>query len=141
LWNQAVHTDREVTSNRSDIKIKNKKEKTCTLIEVAVPADRNVVQKEAEKTLKYKSLGIEIKRMWNLKCTIIPVIIGATGIVTKSLTKKSGSYTRKTFDRFTIEDSYTWNIAHNTESTAVGNLKPERWASPLVQEKYQEESL
>jgi hypothetical protein len=25
--------------------------------------------------------------MWNLKCTIIPVIIGATGIVTKSFRK------------------------------------------------------
>ena len=25
--------------------------------------------------------------MWNLKCTIIPVIIGATGIVTRSLKK------------------------------------------------------
>ena len=25
--------------------------------------------------------------MWNLKCTIIPVIIGATGIVTRSLSK------------------------------------------------------
>jgi hypothetical protein len=27
LWNQAVHTDREVTANRPDIIIKNKKEK------------------------------------------------------------------------------------------------------------------
>jgi hypothetical protein len=52
---------------------------------MAIPADRNVVQKEAENKLKYKSLGIEIQRVWNLKCTIIPVIIGATGIVTKSL--------------------------------------------------------
>jgi len=52
LWNQAVHTDREVTANRSDIIIKNKKEKTCTLIDVAISADRNVVQKEAEKKLK-----------------------------------------------------------------------------------------
>ena len=25
--------------------------------------------------------------MWNLKCTIIPLIIGATGIVTRSLKK------------------------------------------------------
>jgi hypothetical protein len=43
-------------NNKPDIKIKNKKEKTCTLIDVAIPADRNVVQKEAEKKLKYKSL-------------------------------------------------------------------------------------
>jgi len=87
LWNQAVHTDREVTANRPDIIIKNKKEKACTLIDGAIPADRNVVQKEAEKKLKYKSLRIEIQRMWNLKCTTIPVINGATGIVTRSLRK------------------------------------------------------
>jgi hypothetical protein len=87
LWNQAVNTDREVTANRQDIIIKNKKEKTCALIDVAIPADRNFVQKEAEKKLKYKSLCREIQRMWNLKCTIIPVTIGATGIITKSLRK------------------------------------------------------
>jgi hypothetical protein len=54
---------------------------------VAIPADTNVVQNEAEKKLKYKSLCIEIKRMWNLKCTIVPVIIGATGLVTRNLRK------------------------------------------------------
>jgi hypothetical protein len=71
-------------------------------------------KKEAEKKVKYKSLRIEIQRMWNLKCTIIPVIIGATGIATGSL-----SCTGKTFDRFTTQDSCTWNITHNAESTAV----------------------
>jgi hypothetical protein len=65
----------------------NNKEKTCTLIDVAIPADRNVVRKETEKKLKYKSLCVEIRRMWNLKCTIVPVIAGATGIVTRSLRK------------------------------------------------------
>ena len=34
-----------------------------------------------------KSLCIEIQLMWNLKCTIIPIIIGATRIVTRSLRK------------------------------------------------------
>jgi hypothetical protein len=86
LWNHAVHTDIEVTVNRPDIIIKNKKEKTLTLIDVAIPAHRNVVQKEVEKKLKYKSLCTEIQ-LWNLKCTIIPIIIGATGIVTRSLRK------------------------------------------------------
>jgi hypothetical protein len=57
------------------------------IIDVAIPADRNVVQKEAEKKFKYKRLSIEIQRMWNLKCTIIPVIIGATRIITRSLRK------------------------------------------------------
>jgi hypothetical protein len=57
------------------------------IIIIIIPADKNVVQKEAEKRLKYKSLCIEIQRIWNLKCTIVPVIIGATGIVTRSLKK------------------------------------------------------
>jgi len=52
LWSHAVQTERQVTENRPDIIIKNIKEKICTLIDVAIPADRNVVQKEAEKKLK-----------------------------------------------------------------------------------------
>ena len=95
LWNQAVHTDREVATNRPDIIIKNKKEKTCTLIDVAINADRNVVQKEAEKKLKYKILCIEIQRMWNLKCTIVQVTIGAIGIITRSLRKNLEAVPRK----------------------------------------------
>ena len=50
---------------------------------MAIPSDRNVVQKEAEKKSKYKILGRDIQRKWNLKCTITP----ATGIVTRSLRK------------------------------------------------------
>jgi hypothetical protein len=54
--------------------------------------------------------------------------------------EKFGSHTRKTFNKFTTTGSYTWNIIHNTESTAALSLKPERWGSLLVQgEKYQEE--
>jgi hypothetical protein len=47
-------TDKEVLANRSDIIIKNKKDKICLLINVAIPSDRNVIQKESEKKLKYK---------------------------------------------------------------------------------------
>ena len=57
----------------------------------------------------------------------------------KKFREKFGNCTRKTFDRLTIKDSYTWNITHNTESTAVRSMKPLRWGSPLDQEKYQEE--
>jgi hypothetical protein len=46
-----------------------------------------VIKKEAEKTLKYKDLTIEIQRTWNVKTKVIPVIIGATGTVWKSFRK------------------------------------------------------
>ena len=50
------------------------------LIDVAIPRDRNVIKKEAEKIVKYKELTIEIQRMWNVK-------IGATGTISKSFRK------------------------------------------------------
>jgi hypothetical protein len=37
------------------------------LIDVTFPGYRNVIQKEAEKILKYKDLTIEIQRMWKSK--------------------------------------------------------------------------
>jgi hypothetical protein len=45
-WGQGVHSDREVTANNSDIIVKNKKEKTCILIDVAILANRNVTQRK-----------------------------------------------------------------------------------------------
>ena len=54
---------------------------------LAVSGDRNVIKKESEKILKYKDLTVEIQRMWNVKTKAIPVIIGATGAVSKSFRK------------------------------------------------------
>jgi hypothetical protein len=56
-------------------------------VDVAIPGDRNVIQKEAEKILKYKYLTIKIQRMWNVKTRVIPVIIGANGTISKSFRK------------------------------------------------------
>jgi hypothetical protein len=41
--------DREVLANRPNIITKNKKDKTCLLIDVSMPPDKNLIQKEAEK--------------------------------------------------------------------------------------------
>jgi hypothetical protein len=57
------------------------------LIDVAISGDRNVIKKEAEKILKYKDLTIEIQRMWNVKARVIPVIIRASGTISKSFRK------------------------------------------------------
>jgi hypothetical protein len=57
------------------------------LIDVAISGNRNVFKKEAEEILKYQDLTIEIQRMWNVKIRVIPVIIGATGTISKSFRK------------------------------------------------------
>ena len=46
------------------------------LIDVAIPGDRNVIKKEAEKILKYKELITEIQRKWNVKVKVITAIRG-----------------------------------------------------------------
>jgi len=46
-----------------------------------------VSKKEAEKILKYKDLTIEIQCMWNVKTKVLPVIVGATGTISKSFRK------------------------------------------------------
>jgi hypothetical protein len=57
------------------------------VIDVAIPADRNAMQKEAEKKLNCKSLYVDTKLMWHMKCVIVLVITVAPGIVRKGLKK------------------------------------------------------
>jgi hypothetical protein len=106
---------------------------------VAIPADRNVVQKEAEKKLKYKSLSISI--ISNVEPEMYDYTSNNSSHWNGNEKRKEklGRHTTNTFDRYTTKDSCTWNITHSTESIAVRNLKIERWGSPLFQEKYQEE--
>ena len=54
-----------------------------------------MVKKEADKILKYKDLTIEIQRTWNVKTKVIPVIIGATGTISKSFRKYFSNIPRK----------------------------------------------
>ena len=71
LWNHQVRTERTIPNNEPDILIRDNKQGTCMLIDVAVPGDRNVIKKGADKILKYKDLIIEIQRMWNMKAKLI----------------------------------------------------------------------
>jgi hypothetical protein len=57
------------------------------LIDVAISGDRNMINKEAEKILKCKTLLIEIERMWSVKTEVIPIIMEATGTISESFRK------------------------------------------------------
>ena len=55
LWNQQIQTDKTIPNNKPDIIIRDNDKGTCMLIDVAISGDRNVIKKEAEKILKYKT--------------------------------------------------------------------------------------
>ena len=57
------------------------------IVDFAVPADHRIKLKECEKRDKYLDLARELKKLWNMKVTIIPIVIGAFGTVTKGLLK------------------------------------------------------
>ena len=56
LWDMPIHTDRTIAANRLDIVLKNKRDKTCLLIDMTIPLDTNTSFKTAEKLTKYKDL-------------------------------------------------------------------------------------
>jgi hypothetical protein len=82
-----VQTDRTIPNNKPDIIIGDNEKGSCMLIDVVISGDRNVIKKGAEKILKYKDLTTEVERMWNLKVSVIPIIIGATGTISTSFRK------------------------------------------------------
>ena len=52
-------------------------------MDFAVSLDSRVKLKEGEKKDKYLDLSRELKKLWNMKVTVIPVVIGALDMVTK----------------------------------------------------------
>ena len=80
LWDMPIQTDREIKANRPDIVIKDKQEKSCLLIDMSIPTEKNTSVKVTEKLSKHKDLEIEIERMWGMKATTIPVVIGVVSL-------------------------------------------------------------
>ena len=64
-----------------------KKRRICKIVDFAVRADHRINLKESEKMDKYLDLARELKKLWNMKLTIVPIVIGALGTISKGLLK------------------------------------------------------
>ena len=82
LWDFDIQTD-HLISARLIINNNKKKKKICKIVDFAVPANHRIKLKECEKRDKYLDLARELKKLWNRKVTIIPIVIGAFGSGTK----------------------------------------------------------
>ena len=87
LWDFDIQTDHLISARRPDLMIINKKKKIYKILDFAVPVDHRIKLKECEKRDKYLDLARELKKLWNMKVTIIPIVIRAFGTVTKGLLK------------------------------------------------------
>ena len=95
LWDFEIQIDDQILARRPDLVIVNvkrlkkekKKKRTCRIGDFVIPADHRVKLKESEKRNEYLDLARELKKLWHLKVTVIPIIIGALGTVTKGLIK------------------------------------------------------
>ena len=82
-----IQNDHLIWARQQDNNNQQQKKKICKIVDFAVPADHKIKLKECEKRDKYLDLAKELKKLWNMKVTIIPIMIGAFGTVTKGLLK------------------------------------------------------
>ena len=76
-----------IPARRPGLIIINKKKKICKIVDFAVPVDHRIKLKESEKKDKYLDLARELKKLWNMKVTIVLIVTGALGTITKGLLK------------------------------------------------------
>ena len=87
LCNFNIQTDHLIPARRPDLIINNKKKRICKIVDFAAPADHRINLKECEKKDKYLDLARELKKLWNMIVTFVPIVIGAFGTITKGLLK------------------------------------------------------
>ena len=87
LWDFNIQTNHLIPARRPNLIIINKKKRICKIVDFAVPADHRINLKECEKKDKYFDLARELKKLQNIKVTIVPIVIGAFGTITKGLLK------------------------------------------------------
>ena len=86
-WNFKIQTDNKI-EHKPEIVVLDKIDCTCLIIDVACPFDMQVKDKEKGKIENYQDLKQELKRIWKLcRVTVLPIIIGALGTVSKDLKK------------------------------------------------------
>ena len=81
------HTNSYGTLTYKRINKSRPKKRNCKIVDFAVSADYRINLMESEKKDKYLDLARELKKLRNMKVTIVPIVIGALGTITKGLLK------------------------------------------------------
>ena len=84
IWEINIQYDDVIEARRPDLFLVDKKTKSCVIIDVAIPGDCRICEKEIEKIKKYQDLKRELKGFWSLKkVEVVPVVVGALECISK----------------------------------------------------------
>ena len=87
-WDMHIVTTPQVKHNKPDLVVWNSENKKCIVADVAVPLDENVYTQEKSKVDTYAPSFVNLLRLYpEYTYETVPIIIGATGLVTGSLMK------------------------------------------------------
>ena len=84
-WDRIVETPKALKHCKPDVVVIDRARKKWTIIDFAVPIDQNVKAKEEEKCANYSELADEIRKLHKVKTSVVPLVVGALGVVTKNL--------------------------------------------------------
>ena len=87
-------------------------------MDLAISADHVVKLKESEKRTKYLDLDGELKKLWNMKETVIAIVFGALGMIPKELVKGMEDLEIRGQKRDHPDNSIT-KITQNTEQIGL----------------------
>ena len=82
LWDVSIQTDHVIEAWGPDLVVVDK-DRSCKIIDFAVPEDSRIEEKEKDKIEKYQDLGKELQKIWNVKVKIIPLVVGSLGAIPK----------------------------------------------------------
>ena len=83
MWDFSIQTDHVIEAPRPDLVVVDKQERSCKIIDFAVPGDRRIEEKEKDKIEKYQGLERELQKIWNVKVKVIPLVVGSLGAIPK----------------------------------------------------------
>ena len=82
MWDFSIQTDHVIEAWRPNLVAVDKKEKSCKIIDFAVPGDSRI-EKEKDKIEKYQDFRRELQKIWNVKVKIVPLVVGSLGAISK----------------------------------------------------------
>ena len=84
LWDFTGHYDRTIKADKPDIILKDFKKYKCYLLDMVIQSDKNISTKEFHKLSKCNDRELQIEIMRHLNITMIPIVIGALGMIEKN---------------------------------------------------------